>query len=243
MIVAIVLLTSIDAAAIAAYRGLSKNKIPRDLTKDHLKPEVEFEIERQKTQKLVDQCGHRWCDLRSQNIKVIQGVIWPDGIQSLSLCNNEINNVNGVCFNDKLVTMLSLNSNKGITSFKNTHFPINLDALSLVRMDLSYQALASIDWSAFVNLHYLSIQCNPAIFDESSEVMHFPQTVRVLSMDWSLLKSMMESGQSMSLPNLTQLNVRKEEKVTVGERQALGAYFGNHRFDISIRDVAFQRVY
>ena len=56
-IVLLTTLASIDAAAIAAYRGLSKHKVPEDLTKEYLKPEVEFEIERQRTQQLVnDHC-------------------------------------------------------------------------------------------------------------------------------------------------------------------------------------------
>ena len=231
MIISIVLLTalaSIDAAAIAAYRGLSKNKVPEDLTKEYLRPEIEYErqkIERQKTQAKANQCGS-YCNLESQHIKVIQGVTWPEQARSLNLVNNPIKSLDGVIFSDNL-TVVNLSGNKGITSFANTHFPIDLKVLQLDRMELSYQTLSTVDWKSFRKLTSLSIGRNQITFDESFGVMPFPQSLDTLVMDWLTLKSLIESGHSMNLPNLKYLWLTRKSKVTAVEKQVIETYFEN----------------
>ena len=242
MIIAIVLLTalaSIDAAAFAAYTGLSKNKVPKDLTETQLKPEIEFEIERQKIERQKTQeMANRWTgwgevNCASQNVSVIQGVTWPDHALSLNLEDNQIKTMNGVHFSDNLTIGIHLSGNKGITLFQNTHFPIDLQVLHLDRMDLSYQALASIDWSSFRKLMFLSVGRNQATFDESFGFIQFPQSLKTLCIDWFTLQSMMESGQSMSLPNLERLWLTQKKELTAAEEQVIGRYFENHHLHFS----------
>ena len=67
------------------------------------------------------------CDLCSMNVKVLQGVTWPDEMEELDLRNNEIKSMDGVSFNDNLRKVLILDGNKGMKSFQNTHFPIDLE--------------------------------------------------------------------------------------------------------------------
>ena len=101
-------------------------------------------------------------------------------------------------------------------------------------MDLSYQALASIGWRSLNKLKYLKIIRNQAEFEESVGMIQFPQSLEVLCIEWSLLKSMMESGSLMRLPNVRMVIVRKDEALTARERRSVEMYFGNYGLKIEI---------
>ena len=183
-----------------------------------------------------DKPDHYLCNLSSMNVNVIQGVTWPDKTEALDLRNNEIKSMDGVSFNDNLRKVLILDGNKGIKSFQNTHFPIDLETLFLTNMDLSYQAMASIDWRSLNKLQYLDITRNQAEFEESVGMIQFPESLEVLGIEWSLLKSMMESNGLMRLPIVRKVIVRKDEALTARERRLVEINFTN--FALKIETIA-----
>ena len=208
-------------------------RIPQDIFDEYLKPELLPQT--RKYQQLVDEkCSNTTeCNLQSQEIKSIANIVWPLGIKKLYLNYNEItelspkdvralpkalthlhlskNNIqtlDGVVFNDN-ITHLGLSGSNEIQPLKKTHFPKKLISFGLARMNLSYEALTSIEWGSLTQLNDLNIFCNSK--RHMHGVLNLPKSLVGLLIDWYTLQSIMdhkyEDGITMELPNLEVLKV------------------------------------
>ena len=63
-------------------------------------------------------------------------------------------------------------------------------------------------------------------------MIQFPQSLEVLGIEWSLLKSMMESDGLMRLPIVRKVIVRKDEVLTAREEQLVEINFTNYELKI-----------